>query len=80
MRKNFGAKPWTYPLPVIPLLVLIDGVISRLKAYTREELNALCKEIPGAAADSYTYCGWHINSLEYIPRGGKAERITETPS
>lgn len=77
---SFRRFLWTYPLPVIPLLVLIDGVISRLKAYTREELNALCKEIPGAAADSYTYCGWHINSLEYPPRGGKTERITETPS
>jgi hypothetical protein len=32
----------TYPLPLVPLTCLWDGVVSQLRAYTLEELRALC--------------------------------------
>ena len=33
---------WTYVLPLVPLTCLWDGVVSQLRAYTLDELDALC--------------------------------------
>lgn len=42
---------WTYVIPVVPLAVLFDGVVSCLRTYTPEELMALVSRVPDA--DSY---------------------------
>lgn len=34
---------WTYPLPLVPLTCLWDGIVSQLRAYTLEELHQLCE-------------------------------------
>jgi hypothetical protein len=34
---------WTYIIPLVPLTVLWDGVVSQLRAYTVSELRALCE-------------------------------------
>lgn len=39
---------WTYVLPVVPLAVLFDGIVSCLRTYTPEELLALVARVPGA--------------------------------
>jgi hypothetical protein len=36
---------WTYLLPAIPLVVLVDGIVSCLRTYTPEELQALAGEV-----------------------------------
>ncbi len=33
---------WTYPLPLVPFTCLWDGVVSQLRAYSVDELRALC--------------------------------------
>ena len=33
---------WTYVIPMVPLTCLWDGIVSQLRAYTLEELRALC--------------------------------------
>jgi hypothetical protein len=45
---------WTYLVPLVPALVLWDGLVSQLRAYTRPELEAIAAEaVPG-----YTWeCG-----------------------
>jgi hypothetical protein len=34
---------WTYPLPLVPLTCLWDGIVSQLRAYTLEELRQMCE-------------------------------------
>jgi hypothetical protein len=34
---------WTYPLPLVPLTCLWDGVVSQLRAYTSDELREMCQ-------------------------------------
>jgi hypothetical protein len=38
---------WTYLVPVIPLAVLFDGVVSCLRIYTLEEMLAMGREVGG---------------------------------
>ncbi|MFN0111769.1 MAG: hypothetical protein ACKVZH_23165, partial [Blastocatellia bacterium] len=38
---------WTYLLPVVPLLVIFDGVVSVLRSYTVAELKAFTEELSG---------------------------------
>jgi hypothetical protein len=33
---------WTYPLPLVPLTCLWDGIVSQLRAYTPAELRQMC--------------------------------------
>ena len=42
---------WTYVVPVIPLAVLFDGVVSCLRVYTPEELLELARAAGGEAYD-----------------------------
>jgi hypothetical protein len=39
----------TYVLPIVPAIVLFDGVVSCLRSYTADELRALVEQVPGAA-------------------------------
>jgi hypothetical protein len=50
---------WTYLLPVIPLLVLFDGIVSCLRTYSVEELRALS----AGFADDYV---WEIGEQEVV--------------
>ncbi|MGC4044934.1 MAG: hypothetical protein QM758_14170 [Armatimonas sp.] len=43
----------TYVLPLIPLMILWDGVVSCFRTYTPEELKGLAESIPGS--DHYTW-------------------------
>jgi len=44
---------WTYLLPAIPLVVLIDGIVSCLRTYTPDELRGLVAGLEGA--DGYRW-------------------------
>ena len=39
---------WTYAVPVLPLAILFDGVVSTLRIYTPEEMLAMTASVPGA--------------------------------
>lgn len=56
---------WTYLIPVVPVFVLFDGVVSCLRTYTPIELRALVAELSPAANE---YC-WEIGE-EKPQRGG----------
>jgi hypothetical protein len=38
---------WTYVLPIIPLVLLFDGVVSCLRTYRPEELHEMIKQLSG---------------------------------
>ncbi|WP_119293322.1 class I SAM-dependent methyltransferase [Azohydromonas sediminis] len=38
---------WTYVVPVVPLAVMFDGIVSCLRTYTPDEMMALVRGIPG---------------------------------
>ena len=42
---------WTYLLPVIPVMLLFDGIVSCLRTYSPDELRALTADL----ADGYTW-------------------------
>ena len=50
---------WTYLVPILPLAILFDGIVSCLRTYTPDELRELV-----AGLDGYT---WEIGS-EPVPR------------
>jgi hypothetical protein len=56
---------WTYVVPVVPLACLWDGMVSVLRIYSSEELQALVAEVPGS--DEYV---WDIGRL----------RVARTPA
>ena len=39
---------WTYLCPVIPLIVMFDGIVSCLRTYTPEELKEMVTDVPGS--------------------------------
>ncbi len=41
---------WTYVVPLVPLVVLVDGIVSCLRTYTPDELRELTMGIPGMEA------------------------------
>ena len=45
---------FTYLIPIIPIVMLIDSVVSCLRTYTKEEMLAMAESVDGA--DSYE---WH---------------------
>jgi hypothetical protein len=57
---------WTYVIPLVPLTCLWDGIVSQLRAYTPEELEAL-----GAAADPAAR--WRAGR---VPIGSTPGRLT----
>lgn len=38
---------WTYVIPLVPLLVCFDGIVSCLRTYTPAELLAMARAVPG---------------------------------
>lgn len=54
---------WTYLLPVVPLFVLWDGIVSCLRSYTPEELREMAESL---GAEGYR---WEAGTL---PSGGPA--------
>jgi hypothetical protein len=61
---------FTYVAPLIPLLVLWDGVVSVLRCYRPEELLALSAGLPGNLT-------WRVDRAR--PRGPAATFLTGTP-
>jgi hypothetical protein len=66
---------WTYVIPVIPFVLLFDGIVSCLRTYRPQELNQLVEELE---ADEYhwetgthwnTFCKLPITYLIGYPRG-----------
>jgi len=57
---------WTYVVPVIPLAVMFDGIVSCLRTYTPKELMGLVNTVPGH--ESYD---WQvgIDRLKGLPVG-----------
>ncbi len=47
---------WTYLIPAIPLFVLFDGFVSCLRTYSKEELEAMTKDL--------TEFEWHFTKLK----------------
>jgi hypothetical protein len=43
---------WTYLIPVVPLVLFFDGVVSCLRAYSKEELADLVSKV---GADDYVW-------------------------
>lgn len=44
---------WTYAVPAIPLVLMIDGIISCLRTYTEAEVGALIDSVDAAGAPRY---------------------------
>lgn len=44
---------WTYVIPLLPLCVMFDGIVSCLRTYTPAELRGLVEAVPGA--DDYDW-------------------------
>ena len=63
---RWGRLLWTYLLPLVPLTCLWDGLVSQLRAYTPEELEAL-----GRTADPLVV--WRAGR---VPIGSTPGRVT----
>lgn len=46
---RLGRLFWTYVLPVVPLCVMWDGIVSVLRTYTPDEMLAMTKSLTGEA-------------------------------
>lgn len=55
---------WTYLVPIIPLVLLFDGVVSCLRTYRPQELREMIKKLSGIAYD------WEVG--EYSKTHGRA--------
>lgn len=53
---------WTYPVPLIPLIVMFDGLVSCMRTYTPSELEAMILETPGK--DRFE---WEVGILKIGP-------------
>ncbi|MGA9882142.1 MAG: hypothetical protein WBQ34_00325 [Candidatus Acidiferrales bacterium] len=79
---HFSRLFWTYLLPVIPLILLIDGVLSCMRAYSPAEMIELCGRVvaPGYvwdAGEAPGPFGRITYLLGYPPRSSQAERRSE---
>ena len=59
---KFGRLVFTYLIPIVPLFVLWDGVVSALRTYSVKEMKGLVSQIQGA--ECYD---WEINKLKSGP-------------
>jgi hypothetical protein len=62
---------WTYLLPLVPFTCLWDGIVSQLRAYTPDELRALCE---GAAP-----MHWEVGQIPIAKDTGRLTYLTGTP-
>lgn len=72
---------WTYVLPVLPAVLLIDGILSCLRAYTPEELGNLCARIsaPGYSWEAGEARGLLGPVTYLIGHPGPSARIQPEP-
>ncbi len=76
---KIGRIFFTYFIPVVPLFVLWDGIVSSLRTYSVKEMNELVKDLNGT--DQYD---WEINKVKSGPSivlyllGTKKENVTLT--
>ncbi|NMH86570.1 hypothetical protein [Flavivirga algicola] len=56
---KFGRIVFTYLIPIVPLFVLWDGVVSSLRTYSVKEMNTLVKNLD--KKESYN---WEINKVK----------------
>lgn len=73
---------WTYLLPVIPLILLVDGVLSCLRAYSPAEITELCERVvaPGYvwdAGEAPGIFGRVTYLLGYLPQSSQTPQGTE---
>jgi len=68
---RFSRLLFTYLIPLIPLCILWDGIVSCLRVYSPDELQALVSQL-----DDTTY-EWDIGNLSMGP--GKATYLIGTP-
>lgn len=61
---RIGRLVFTYLIPIVPLFVLFDGVVSILRTYTVPEMQAMAAAVPDSA--SYT---WEIGRQASGPGG-----------
>lgn len=59
---NIGRLIFTYLIPIVPLLILWDGVVSVLRTYTIEEMKGMTKELNNRLAYN-----WEIKKIEDGP-------------
>lgn len=57
---SWGRLLWTYLIPLVPLLVMWDGVVSALRVYSQDELRAL---VDGLSVENYT---WEIGEIASV--------------
>ncbi|MDA0206026.1 MAG: hypothetical protein O3A53_11560 [Acidobacteria bacterium] len=65
---------WTYLIPVLPLAILFDGVVSYLRAYTPNELLAMAQEVEPAAYR------WQAGYLRAPKLPGRMTYLTGMPA
>ncbi len=68
---NFKRFLFTYLIPVMPLLILADGILSRLKAYKPSEIEVIAKKVetdfPGYRFEVGNYpLLYHFQSVTYV--------------
>lgn len=70
--KHFSWKHFIfiYLIPIIPVIVFIDGILSRMRAYKKEELQCLADRV------TRNYPDFHINITEHKLMGGM-QKVTE---
>lgn len=59
---KFGRIVFTYLIPVVPLFVLWDGIVSSLRTYSIKEMNELVENLNGT--ENYD---WEINKVKSGP-------------
>jgi hypothetical protein len=59
---KIGRIVFTYIIPILPFIVLWDGIVSSLRTYSVEEMNALVKGLEGS--EKYQ---WEINRVKSGP-------------
>jgi len=66
--------PFTYVIPLIPLLVIWDGIVSCLRAYSASELEDL---VEGLDKDGYR---WQIGHIRLDPTPARAAYVIGLPA
>ena len=56
---RWGRLIFTYPIPIVPLLCLWDGLVSCLRSYSAHELGELVRDLE---SDSYS---WEVGELRF---------------
>jgi hypothetical protein len=71
---RLGRLLWTYVLPIMPLAVLWDGIVSCLRVYSPDELRTLVESVPGH--DGFD---WSIGQLPVPGTPAKATYLLGSP-